>query len=233
MKNKEPHQYGAFVDSFHLKNIETSEMAWMSKLCLNQARLISKQVDSSSDMVALIPRFSFMLPPPSFLFKHNYDESLLPSAHLPRSLDLNFSPVDPSTGEILPEYNFPYFSSYFQDNSQLLLLETRIDPLSHARKYHFSEYFCLPKELPLNYYSPDDIKHLLHFIPGEIFTSQLHYHCRNRHIGFFLFHIVSADVLVPILNTMVLTLLQPSLPGDNSLWAPLLTDMQDFSNFFT
>ena len=153
IKNKEPHQYGAFVDPFPSENIKNSELAWMSKFRLNQARLISKQEDSSSHMVALVPRSSYTLPPPSFLFKHDNDVSLLLWDDPPRSFNLNFSPVDPSTGETLPQYSFPYFSSYFQANSQLLRLETRIDSFSHARKYNFSVYFCIPKELPLDYYS--------------------------------------------------------------------------------
>ena len=43
VKNKELHNYGAFVDPFLSTNAEASEMAWMTKLRINQARLISKQ----------------------------------------------------------------------------------------------------------------------------------------------------------------------------------------------
>ena len=226
IKNKELHKYGAFVDPFPSKNGEASEMAWMTKLRINQARLISKQEDNLSNIDALIPRSFCTLPPPSFLSKQIL-APLVPSSLL---FELNFSPVDPSTGETLSEYSFPYFSSYFQANSQLLRLETRIDPFSYARKYNFSDYFCIPQELLLDYYSPDNIKHLLHFIPGEIFSSQLLDNHHIHHMNFFLFHIVCANVLVPILNTMVLTLLQRGLPGDTSLWGPLITDMKDFSH---
>ena len=90
MKGKEFHKYGAFVDPCPLKNVEASEMAWMTKLRINQARLISKQEDNSSHMVAFIPCSFCTLPPSSFLSKHDYDESLFPWDHLPCSFNLNF-----------------------------------------------------------------------------------------------------------------------------------------------
>ena len=48
--------------------------------------------------------------------------------------------------------------------------------------------------------------------------------------GFFLLHIVSTKVLVPVTNMMVMSLLQNGLPSDPSFWGPLITDMKEFSH---
>ena len=171
LKDKEIHPYGVFKDPLNLKRGDLSELRWKSKLKIDQAKLVMKNSDPVADMVALVPRSNYTLPTPAFTLKHDYDESLLPWDHFPRSFNLNFLPIDPATGESLREYAFPYFSSYFQAKSQLIKLETRIDPFSHARSYNFSDYFRLPTDLPLDYYSPTDIPDLLTFIPGQTFTS--------------------------------------------------------------
>ena len=50
MKGKELHKFGAFVDSFPSKSTEVSELAWLSKLRINQALLKSKQEHDSTHM---------------------------------------------------------------------------------------------------------------------------------------------------------------------------------------
>merc|ERR1712020_689755 len=88
----------------------------------------------------------------------------------------------------------------------------------------------------LDYFSKEDIKQHLYFIQGEDFSSQVYADQYVEHIGFFLFHIISTNILVPVSNTMALTLLERGLPGDPSIWSTLLHDMKDFSeilyNFF-
>ena len=228
-KDQEVHEYGVFVDPLRPSDGNISELSWKTKLKINQARLVSKGKDKAIDMVALLPRSSFSLPRPSFTLKHDYDESLLPWDHLPRSFDLNFSAVDQETGDVLPQYSFPYFSSHFQAKSQLVQLETRLDPFSNARAYNFSDYFRHPTNLPLDFYAPEDIPKLLHFIPGQRFNSQEFDNRMTSPVGFFLLHIVSARVLVPVSHSMVLDLLERGLPGDTSLWSTILENMHDFS----
>ena len=184
-KDQEIHEYGMFVDPLSLTDRNISELVWKSKLKLSQARLASKNKDSAIDMVALLPRSNYTLPQPAFTLKHDYDESLLPWDHLPRAFDLNFSAICQETGNVLPQYSFPYFSSHFQAKSQLLQLETRLDPFSNARPYNFSDYFRYPTELPLDFYAPEDIPKLLHFIPESRFHSQEFPSHWNPHIGFF------------------------------------------------
>ena len=123
---KQIHPYGAFVDP--LGSTPKSELDWISKLRMNQARLVSKMEDDASlNMVALLPRSSSPLPRPSSDEFFHWD-------HLPSSFDLNFSAICPHTREPLREYSFPYYSSYFQAPSQLLRLETRIDPFANVRQ---------------------------------------------------------------------------------------------------
>ena len=227
-KDQEVHPYGLFLDPLSLTDGNLSELKWKAHLKVDQARLIAKSKDAKVNMVALVPRSSYALPQPSFSLKHDYDESLLPWDHLPRSFDLNFSAVDQDTGDVLPQFSFPYFSSHFQSKSQLLQLETRLDPFSNARSYNFSDYFRYPKELPLDFYSPADIQDLLHFIPGIEFNSKEH-DSTVRPAGFFLLHVVSARMLVPVSYTLVSDLLCQGLPGDPSLWSTILTNMEDFS----
>ena len=69
-KDRQLHPYGAFVEP--LGPTPNSELAWMSKLRIDQARLVSKIEDASLNMVALLPRSSCpMLSRPSFLIKHD------------------------------------------------------------------------------------------------------------------------------------------------------------------
>ena len=77
-----------------------------------------------------------------------------------------------------------------------------------------TDYFCHPTKLFLDYLSKEDIKQHLYFIPGEDFSSQVHDDQHIEHIGFFLLHLISANILVPVSNTMALTLLKRGLPGD-------------------
>ena len=103
--------------------------------------------------------------------------------------------IDPTTEEPLPQYSFPYYSSYFHNKSQLLHLEICLDFFSNARKYNeFETYFSLPNEFQIDFYSPEDIKNLICFIPGETFHSQLIDNLQVCHLGFFLLHIVSVNV---------------------------------------
>ena len=81
-KDQEVHKYGVFVDPLRPSDGKISELSWKTKLKINQARLVSKGKDKAIDMVALLPRSSFLLPRPSFTLKHDYDESLLPWDHL-------------------------------------------------------------------------------------------------------------------------------------------------------
>ena len=227
-KDKQFYLYRAFVDPLGSK--PETKLAWMSKLRINQARLVSKMENGASlNMVPLLPRSTCALPRPSFTLKRDQDESLLPWDHLPSSFNLNFAAICPHTCEPLAEYSFPYYSSFFQAPSQLLHLETRINPFANARQYNFLDYFRHLKEIPLDYYSPNDIKKLLYFIPGDDFHWQQFDDHTNEHVGFFLFHFVSANMLVPISHTMVMTLLNKGLPGDPSIWSTLLHDLHDFS----
>ena len=90
-------------------------------------------------------------------------------------------------------------------------------------------FFCLPTEFNLDLYSKDNIPDLLYFIPGETFHSQIIDNLPIEHFGFFLLHIVSAKVLVPVTNTKVLSFLQEGLPATPSAWNNLITDMKRFS----
>ena len=150
---------------------------------------------------------------------------------MPSSFELNFAAINPDTRRPYSAYSFPYFSSYFQAPSQLICLETRVDPFSNTRDYDsLGDYFRHPTALSLDYFSPAEIKQHIYFISGETFSSQFHNDQHVDHIGFFLLHIISAKMLVPISNTMTLALLERGLPGDPSLWSTLLHDMKDFSD---
>mgnify|MGYP003321325042 CR=1 FL=1 len=229
LKKKARHQYGAFVDIFDGTNI--NNILWYSKLRIHQAKLKSQEQNNATDMVALVPQSS-TISPPSLSSANTANNKPAPWDTIPSSFDLNFSVIDPTTEEPLPQYSFPYYSSYFHNKSQLLHLETRIDPFSNVRKYNnFDKIFSLPNKFNLDFYSKEDIKHLLYFIPGETFHSRLIDHLPVQHFGFFLLHIVSTKVLVPVTNTMVLSLLEHGLPGDPSSWGDLITDMKFFLTF--
>ena len=167
-REKQIHPYRAFVDP--LGSTPKSELDWIGKLRMNQARLVTKMEDDKSlHMVALLPRSSAPLTRSSSPLID--DNSHLLWNNLPSLFDLNFSAVCPHTHEPLKQYSFPYYSSFFQAPSQLLRLETRINPFANVRRANFPDYFCHPRDIQLDFYSPEDIKELLYFIPGKNFYS--------------------------------------------------------------
>ena len=215
LNKRQRHTYGAFKDVFDGSNV--NNLLWYSKVRIHQVKLKAQEENGAMDMVALLPRSS-TTPLPFTSSANTADDNESAPWNIPSSLVLNFSTVDPLTEEPLGQYSFPYYSSYFHNTSQLLHLETKLDPFSNARKSgDFDNIFCLPTKFNLDIYVKDDIHDLLYFIPGEKINSQIIDNLPVQHFGFFLLHIVSAKVLVPITNIYVLSLLQDSLPATPSL----------------
>ena len=157
LKKKEHHQYGAFVNLF--KGTDINNVLLYSKLRIHQAKLKSQEQNNATDMVALVSRSS-TISPPSLSSANTANDKPAPWDTIPSSFDLNFSVIDPTTEEPLPQYSFPYYSSYFHNKSQLLHVEIRLDPFSNTRKYNNSDnIFSLPNKFNLNFYSKEDIKH--------------------------------------------------------------------------
>ena len=182
---KERHTYGAFKDL--LDGINVDNLLWYSKVRTHQAKLQAQEQNGATDMVALLPRSSTTpLPSTSSANTANDDESA--PWNIPSSFVLNFSAIDPTTEEPLPQYSFPYYSSYFHNKSQLLHLETRLDPFFDVRLFNdFDNIFCLPNKFHLDLYSKDNIKELLYFIPIEKIHSQLIDNLPVQFFGFFFF----------------------------------------------
>ena len=100
-KERHIHAYGAFEGP--LGSNPNDEFGWMSKLRIDQTRLVSKKNEESLNMVALLPRSSIpTLPPTTSLQKTDNDASQLIWDHMPSAFDLNFAAVDPDTRLPLP-----------------------------------------------------------------------------------------------------------------------------------
>ena len=107
----------------------------------------------------------------------------------------------------------------------------KLTPFSTTRKSgNFDDIFCLPSEIRLDLYAKEDISKPLYFIPGEKFNSQLIDNLHVQHFGFYLLHIVSADLLVPVDYHKVLSLFQDGLPATPAMWRELITNIYDFTN---
>ena len=222
---RQRHPRGAFLQVFDGTNDEN--LLWYYKKRVYQAKLQATAENGATNMVALIPRSSTNPLNTSSATIADSDEST--PWKIPSSFALNFSTIDPHTDEPIGEYHFPYYSSYFHNTLQLLHLETKIDPFSTACKCgNFDNIFRLPSEICLNLYATEDIPKLLYFIPGEDFNLQLIDNLNVQHFGFYLLHIVSADLLVPINNLKVLSLIQDSLSATPAMWHELITDIYDF-----
>ena len=94
-KDKHLHPYGVFEGP--LGSAPNDEFAWMTKLRLQQTKLVAKMSDASLHMVALLPRSTRpQLPRPAFI-KDDNKESYILWDNIPSSFNLNFAAIDPDT----------------------------------------------------------------------------------------------------------------------------------------
>ena len=130
LNKRQRHLPSAFVDVFDGTNINS--VLWYSKKRIYQDKLKATEQNGATNMVALIPRSSTN---PLYTSSTNTADSDKSAPwNVPSSFVLNFSTIDPHTKEPLGEYSFPYYSSYFHNTSQLLHLETKLDPFSTTCK---------------------------------------------------------------------------------------------------